>query len=194
MTLTIRPERLEDIPDIHAVNTLAFGRTAEAELVERIRGSMGFIPELSLVAEQSGKVIGHALFSRVPILPSMSTDNAGNTVPNDDKDTSKQIAGDVVEILALAPLAVRPGFQRRGVGSELLRAGVERGNALGYRAVGLIGNPVYYARFGFVPGSLFDLKCSYGVPDPVFMALPLRPDGLQGIAGTFTFPAWFEGV
>jgi putative acetyltransferase len=193
MTLTIRPERLEDIPAIHAVNTLAFGRTAEAELVERIRGSSGFVPELSLVAERAGKIVGHALFSRVPIL----TSTASNDVPKKvSKDEAANAQGkmDVVEILALAPLAVRPGFQRKGVGSELIRAGVERGNALGYRAVGLIGNPMYYSRFGFVPGSTFNLKCSYGVPDPVFMVLPLRPDGLAGIEGTFTYPVWFEGV
>ena len=74
----------------------------------------------------------------------------------------------------------------------MIRAGLERAAVLGYGVVVLIGHPTYYPRFGFVPGSRFGLKCAIPVPDDVFMAYLLRPDGLDGIEGTVVFPPAFQ--
>jgi putative acetyltransferase len=168
----IRPETPADRLAIRAVNEQAFGKPNEANLVDALRASPAFIPELTLVATVDDQVVGHVLFSRI-------------TVEGD---------GESVEVLALAPIAVRPEWQRQGIGSQLIRAGLERTAALGYRAVVLIGHPTYYPRFGFSPARAFGLECPFPVPDEVFMALPLRPGGLDGVRGTLVFPPAFGEV
>ncbi len=166
----IRPETAGDQEAIREVNTQAFGRPTEADIVEKVRQSSGFVPELSFVAERNGQVVGHALFSKVAI----------------------QGEAESWEVLALGPIAVRPEFQRQGIGGQMIRAGIQRAAASGYRAIVLIGHPTYYPRFGFVPGSRFGLKCSFAVPDEVFMAYPLAPDGLDEVQGTVLYPPAFE--
>jgi putative acetyltransferase len=99
-----------------------------------------------------------------------------------------------VELLALAPVAVRPGWQRQGIGGQLIRTGLESAAALVFRAVVLIGHPTYYPRFGFTPARSFGLECPFPVPDEVFMALPLRPGGLDGVRGTIVYPPAFGEV
>jgi putative acetyltransferase len=99
-----------------------------------------------------------------------------------------------VSVLALAPLAVRPEWQRRGIGSQLVRAGLERGAALGHRAVILIGHPSYYPRFGFTPARAFGIEPPMPLPDEVFMALPLQPDNLDDVRGTLSYPPAFDEV
>jgi putative acetyltransferase len=158
----IRPETEGDHLAIRDVNEQAFGRPTEADMVEKVRRSPGFVPELSLVAEQDGQIVGHALFSEVTI---------------EDEGVSWTV-------LALGPIAVRPEFQRQGIGGRMIREGMVRAAALGYRAVVLIGHPTYYPRFGFVPASRYGLTCTFRVPDDVFMAYPLRPDGLDEVRGT----------
>lgn len=170
MEVTIRPESAADHQSIRLVNEQAFGRRLEADIVERVRASRGFVPELSLVAEVNGTIVGHALFSEVQIV----CEGASWTV------------------LALGPIAVLPEFQKQGIGGQMIRAGFERATALSYGAIVLIGHPTYYPRFGFVPGSRFGLQCSIPVPDEVFMVYLLRPDGLEGIRGTVVFPLAFE--
>ena len=155
---------------IREVNEQAFGRPLEANVVEKVRQSSGFVPELSLVAEHDGQIIGHVLFSELTI----------------------EGAGQSWTVLALGPIAVKPEFQKQGVGGQMIRAGFERATNLGYGVVVLIGHPTYYPRFGFVPASQFGLKCSIAVPDDVFMAYLLRPDGLDGIQGTVVFPPAFD--
>jgi putative acetyltransferase len=170
--ITIRAENGEDQEAIREVNTQAFGREEEAQLVEELRRLPEFLRELSLVAWHAERIIGHALFSRVRI-------------QNEDGG---------VEALTLGPIAVLPAFQRQGVGSRLIYAGLDQGKALNYPAVVLIGHPTYYPRFGFLPASRYGLKSRYQVPDDVFMALPLRPDGLAGITGNVVYPKPFEHV
>src|SRR5688572_21550751 len=98
----IRPETPADHPAIRAVNEQAFGKPNEANLVDALRASPSFVPDLSLVAEREGQVIGHVLFSRLTVAA----------------------VGEPVEVLALAPVAVRPEWQRRGIGGRLIRAGL----------------------------------------------------------------------
>jgi len=168
--ITIRPETVEDYEAIGEVNALAFGQEDEATLVEKLRGSSGFIPELSLVAVEGGRVVGHILFSPFVI---------------ETKDGA-------VPALTLAPLAVRPGFQNQGVGSALVRDGLERCRTLGHRIVVVVGHPPYYPRFGFSPARARGLEAPFPVPDEAFMVLELVPGALDGVAGTVRFPPPFS--
>lgn len=151
--LTIRPEREGDVEAIRVVNAAAFPSTAEANLVDALRRQRASI--VSLVADEGGRVVGHILFSPVTL--------------NDGE----------AEILGLAPMAVLPERQRQGIGSELVRAGLDSSRQRGAAAVVVVGHPTFYPRFGFAPASRFGLRCEYAVPDDVFMALELRPGTLR---------------
>jgi putative acetyltransferase len=171
--ITIRPETPVDRAAIHAVNTQAFaGRTAEAGLVYAIRLSVDFIPELSLVAEESGQIVGHILFSRLHI----------------------QTEGGPVPALALAPMAVLPDYQRQGIGSQLVRRGLERCASLEHGIVIVLGHPAYYPRFGFSAALAESLDCPFGDCGEAWMALELIPGALQGIRGRVVYPSVFQGV
>ncbi len=172
MEITIRSETPADAAAIREVTVAAFGGSAGADLIEAVRALPDFNPELSLVAEREGQIVGHALFSNVRV----------------------EGEGASVELLALGPIGVRPEWQKQGIGGQLIAVGRERAAALGYRAILLIGHPSYYPRFGFVPAGRFGLKSTFRVPDEVFMALPLFPDALDGIHGTVRYPAAFDDV
>lgn len=125
MPLVIRAEMPTDLDTIRQINIDAFGQVDEARLVDALRD--GDFVRLSLVAECEGRVVGHILFSDLPIV----TD--GGTIP----------------ALALAPMAVIPEFQRQGIGSELIRRGIDLCRAQGHQIVIVLGHPEFYARFGF---------------------------------------------
>jgi putative acetyltransferase len=166
--ILIRDEIPADLTTIHEVNRLAFGRSVEAELVDRLRQHGKLL--LSLVAVEDGQVLGHIAFSRVylvPALPGLS--GAG-----------------------LAPEAVLPERQGQGIGSELCRKGLERCRRLGLDYAILFGHPGYYPRFGFKPASLYRLTSKWPAPDDVFMALELCPGALQGAAGMVEFEPEFD--
>lgn len=168
----IRAEQTEDLGAIHDVNRLAFGQEEEALLVQRIRESPGFIPDLSLVAIKDEKVAGHILFSRIHI-----------EAPQGD-----------VEVLSLASMAVRPEFQNSGIGSNLVREGLKRCRDLGHTIVVVIGHPEYYPRFRFVQAKQKNLDAPFPVPDEAFMVCELVPDALVGIKGRVKYPPEFEDV
>lgn len=169
---SVRSERPADLAAIHAVNAAAFGRENEALLVERLRQSPAWVAGLSLVAALDEQVIGHILFSRIHI----------------------EAEGDAVASLALAPMAVLPGWQRRGVGSALVQAGLAAAAALGWRHVIVLGHPGFYPRFGLLPASRFSIHPPFDVPDEVFMALELQPGALDGVSGVVAYPAAFDAV
>src|SRR6478735_1441522 len=125
MNILVRPETSADHDAIRHVNRLAFGQGDEARLVDALRD--GGSVRVSLVAEAEGQVVGHVLFSDLPIL----TD--GGTVP----------------ALSLAPMAVLPECQRRGIGSALVREGLAVCRGAGHRIVVVLGHPDFYHRFGF---------------------------------------------
>lgn len=156
--ITIRAELTEDRTAVRRVNEGAFGRTTEADLVDALRAAAA--PLLSLVAEEDGEVVGHLLFSPVTVETACPSD----AVP--------------ALLLGLAPVAVLPEWQNRGVGSQLVREGLQACRKLGATAVVVLGHPEYYPRFGFVPASRFGLTCEYPVPDDVFMAQELVPGAL----------------
>ncbi|AZN43860.1 N-acetyltransferase [Paenibacillus albus] len=171
--MVIRTETDADYAIVREVNYCAFGnRDDEADLVERIRRSAEFIPELSLVAERDGSIAGHVLISKA-------------LIQNENMNT---------EVLVLAPIAVLPAYQRQGVGVELIREGLKRSRALGYPAVLLIGHPTYYPKFGFIPASRFGIELKqFPVPDEVFMANELHDGALTGIVGELKYPEAFAG-
>jgi putative acetyltransferase len=167
--LQIRPERASDIASVHALNREAFETSTEADLVDALRGRAE--PIISLVADAAGSIVGHILFS--PVTLSGQAD---------------------LKIMGLALMAVLPAEQRRGIGSALVRAGLERCKQLGFGAVVVLGHPEYYPRFDFVPAARFGIGCEYEVPDEVFMALELEPGILRGKTGTIRYHAVFASL
>jgi putative acetyltransferase len=166
--MLIRLEQEADHQQIRIINTSAFETDAEANLVEALRQSD--IPLISLVAEEQNQLIGHILFSPVSL--------AGQT-------HAPAIAG-------LAPMAVLPAWQGKGVGSRLVREGLKFCAEAGYAAVVVIGHPDYYPRFGFVPASTFNIKSEYEVPDEAFMLKELKKSALTGIQGVIQYHETFN--
>jgi putative acetyltransferase len=157
MNVSVRLEEPRDAAGVRETNEQAFGAPLEARLVDALRGSPGSI---SLVATVGDCVVGHILFTAVSIEPSAS-----------------------VRVAGLAPLSVRPGYQRVGVGSQLVRAGLEECRRGGYAAVVLVGHPEYYPRFGFVRADTMGLECEFPVPREAFMVVELEAGVLAGLAG-----------
>jgi putative acetyltransferase len=166
----IRPETAADHVAVFEVNRRAFGQDGEARLVDALRAG-GFV-RLSLVAqdlaENNGGIVGHILFSRLPI---------------------RTPAG-VAPALALAPLAVLPTHQRRGIGTKLVQEGLRACREAGHKIVVVLGHPAYYPRFGFSARLAAPLSSPFGGGD-AWMALELTPGALAGVAGTVEYPAPF---
>ena len=167
--LTIRPERDSDAPAVRRVNLAAFPTAAEADLVDSLRRQGASV--VSLVAQHAdSEPVGHILVSPVTLS-----------------------GVDDVRMLGLAPMAVEPDRQRQGIGSQLVRAGIEACRKAGAGAVVVVGHPAFYPRFGFVPASRLRLRCEYDVPDEVFMALELVPGVLAGRSGLVQYHPAFAG-
>ena len=166
--IVIRPERPEEVVAIRHITQQAFGRLAEANLVDCLRTQGQVI--VSLVAERCQLMAGHCLFSPVIL------------------ETAEQVC----RLVGLGPIAVLPALQRQGIGSLLITHGLEYCRNAGYDGVVVLGHPVYYPRFGFVPASRYGIHCEYTVPDDVFMAIELRPGALQRCAGTAKYQPAFK--
>lgn len=158
----IRVEEATDIPWIHALNRAAFESATEATIVDALR--VRAVDWISLVAEDDHHIVGHIMFSPVRLT-----------------------GADDLRALALAPMAVTPGRQRAGIGSALVRAGLEACRRQGVEAVFVVGHPSYYPRFGFRPASSFGIGCELDVPDAAFMAVELVEGALRGKTGTVFF-------
>jgi putative acetyltransferase len=170
--ITIQCEREEYYTAIREINVLAFGRETEAELLENLRNSRDFAPELSLVAIKDRRVVGHILFSPIAI------------------HTNKE----VFSALALAPMAVHPEVQSQGIGSELVRQGLDRCRNQGHSIVVVVGHPKYYPRFGFTAARVKGLEVPFPVPDEAFMVLELVSGAMNGITGMIIYPQEFLEV
>ncbi|MBO9152011.1 GNAT family N-acetyltransferase [Chitinophaga sp. GCM10012297] len=173
MKIIIQPETPEDRSAIYSINAAAFGQENESRLIDLLRDSEHFIPELSLVARADNGPVGHILFTRLII--------AGTE-------------GVKYPALALAPMAVLPSLQQSGIGSQLVREGLKRATELGYGSVIVLGHPQYYPKFGFAPASRWGIRTAYEVPDEVFMAIELEPGALEGRAGVVVYPDAFGAV
>lgn len=168
--MIIRKEVPGDINKIYNLNVDAFGGPGEADLVDRLREAGALL--LSLVALKDDEVVGHIAFSPVTI-------DSGEVI---------------VEAMGLAPMAVLPGEQRRGIGSKLVEAGLRKIKEMGHAIVVVLGHPEYYPRFGFEPSVKYNIKCEYDTPEEAFMVKELKKGGLVGVKGTVRFRSEFEGV
>lgn len=192
--MDIRPEREADWAGIRRVNELAFGRPAEADLVDALRAAGAVIT--SLVAEEDGAVVGHILFS--PATLASHSHEGQNTTPTASNDAPNGAtagpSGEPMTIAALGPMAVLPAQQGQGIGSQLVRAGLEACRAAGYRLVIVLGHADYYPRFGFRPSAPFGIRWERAVPEEVFMVAELRPGALAGAEGVVRYRAEFDLV
>jgi len=166
----IRSEREGDRKDLAFVNSLAFNQVNEAKLVAEIRESENFIPELSIVAEVNGVIVGHILLSYVELV---------------GEETSK--------VLALAPMAVLPEYQRQGIGSSLVRVGLEKADNRKEKLVVVLGHPKFYPRFGFQPAINYGIYCPFSVPSEAFLVKPLI-NYHPSMQGKIKYPPTFNEV
>jgi putative acetyltransferase len=164
--IEIRPEREADHSHVFEVERAAFDSPVQANLVEALRASA--LPSLSLVALRDGEIVGHIFFSPVTLASAPSGAAA-----------------------QLSPVAVAPGCQGQGIGSRLIRAGLEECPRSGWTAVFLVGNPLYYSRFGFEMAKPRGLSCG-GPHDPFLQVLELDSDALAGVTGHVVFHPAFE--
>ncbi len=96
--------------------------------------------------------------------------------------------------MGLAPLAVVPEHQRGGIGTALVRAGLDQCRKIGFGAVVVLGHSEYYPRFGFTPATRFGIGCEYDVPVEVFMAVELEANYLLGVSGKVQYHAAFNNL
>ena len=178
--MEIRAERPSDHDTVRHVNEMAFGGIEEADIVDALHAAVRYRQRaigraavtLSLVAVESEEVVGHIMFSPVTIETSVGPFDA----------------------VGLAPMAVLPAHQKKGVGSALVRAGLARLKDGEHRAVIVLGHPSYYPRFGFVKASAFKIRWEHEAPDEAFMALELMPGALKDGGGVARYRPEFNGV
>jgi predicted N-acetyltransferase YhbS len=125
------------------------------------------------VATIENKIVGHILFSRIVII-----DNNQNEF----------------ESLALAPIAVRPEYQKKGIGGQLIKSGIDKARELKFKSIIVLGHEHYYPKFGFVPTVKWKIIAPFDVSPNVFMGLELVIDGLKNVSGTVKYPKEFDIV
>lgn len=168
--MIIRQETEQDYSRIRELVRVAF-QTAqvsngkEQDLVDELRAGPNYLPELALVAEEDGDIIGHSMIIRFYV----------------DGDQRR------FEVLYVAPISVVLEQRNRGIGSALIGESFRLAREMGFSAVILVGDPDYYHRFGFQPSVSFGIKNTEGIPDENVMVCELLPDALQGVSGTVTF-------
>ena len=173
--IKIRQERENDFSAVFNLITEAF-RTEqtidpdEPFLVDRLRKSNAFIPQLSLVAELMGEIVGHILLTKIIIKE--------GELEHDS--------------LALAPVSVLPEYQGRGIGGLLINHAHERARELGHKSVILLGHENYYPKFGYQLTEKFGIQLPFEVPIENCMAIELVQDGLNNVNGMVEYPQAFN--
>ncbi|MDH6355956.1 putative N-acetyltransferase YhbS [Dysgonomonas sp. PH5-45] len=170
-TIKIRQETERDHKAVERLVEAAFrdevySSQNEHILVEKLRRTSAFVPELSLVAVSGRKIVGHILFTKVSIGYHTST-------------------------LALAPLSVHPEFQNRGIGGKLIAEGHKIAKELGFDSVLVVGHEDYYKRFGYKQLSDFGIQVPFTVPVEYAMGYDLIPNVFFKISGIATYPKEF---
>jgi putative acetyltransferase len=162
----IRPEKRADATRVAEVIRLAFGRDDEARLVSLLRE--GHYARVSLVADEDGAIVGHIMFSELAIVTEPET----------------------VWALSLAPLAVLPAYQGRGLGSALVQEGLRRCKGAGHTIVVVLGDPAFYGRLGFQAKLAARLRSPFAGPH--LMAIELVAGALAEIDGELRYPPPFR--
>jgi putative acetyltransferase len=163
--VAIRSAAPEDLQGIRSVHLAAFPTALEANLVDKLDGSGDVL--ISLVAEDCGRIVGHVLFSRMDV-----------------EADERVVAG-----MGLAPVAVLPDYQSRGIGTSLIHAALRLAEARGADIVFVLGDPEYYGRFGFDAATAAPFQSPYRGPH--FQALVLRPGFKPPRSGRADYAAAF---
>jgi putative acetyltransferase len=166
VVIEIRDEQPGDAAAVREVNRQAFGQDEEGRIVDALRDNGA--ASLSLVAVDSGAIVGHIMFSPLSV---------GHLVGE-----------------GLGPMAVVPSHQRQGIGTRLVKAGIERLRSTGCPFVVVIGHPSFYPRFGFQPAAGYGLICEWDVPPDVFMVNILNPDVVGRLRGVAHYRAEFSAA
>lgn len=169
--IIVRSETPDDIRAIDVVHLSAFQGESEAQLISALRKSSEYIPDLSLVAELNGRIVGHLLLSKV-------------SLKRDEGETA---------VFALGPMAVVPSQSHRGIGSELIKAAIAKAREYECSGIVVAGHPQYYHRFGFSQASDWGVQCNLQVPTDALTALELVPGTLDG-GGKVEYPKVFAEV
>lgn len=165
---TIREETDRDQAEIYTLIKTAFETAKvkdgnEQDFAANLRKSDRYIPELALVAQSGGKLIGHIMLTKTKL-----------TRPD----------GKVEEVLLVAPLSVLIEYRDKGVGSALMKEGLRKAKEMGYNAAFLCGDPGYYERFGYKRSSLFGIGNAQNIPEQYVLAYELKRNALEEITGT----------
>lgn len=166
--IIVRPETSDDIKAIDVVNISAFQEEDEARLVAELRQLPGYTADLSLVAEFSGRIVGHLMLTPV-------------TFKSPERET---------RILALGPMSVVPSQSHRGIGSELVKAAIECATRMNYGAIIVVGHPDFYSRFGFEEAAKWDVTSNLPAPDEAVRVFEIK-DGTLRSGGVVTYPQPF---
>jgi len=166
MEIKIRNEQKNDYNQIRKINDLAFGQENEGKMIESLRKTSDYNASLSLVAEIKEKIVGHILFYPVKI-----------------KNEKEEYT-----VLSLAPIAVHPEYQSKGIGSKLVKTGLQIAKENNFDIVIVVGHPKYYPRFGFKPAGNWGIKHPFDVPNDVFLALELKDNALKNCRGKVEYP------
>ncbi|MGV0936323.1 GNAT family N-acetyltransferase [Empedobacter falsenii] len=172
--MNIRKEEKSDYEQVFKLIEKAFENEEYSDhreqfLVERLRNSDGFVPDLSIVFEMNGLIVGYVLLTKIKINYS---------------DFS-------YDSLALAPVAVLPNYQGNGIGGHLIEFAHKKARELGFESIILLGHPTYYPKFGYRKASDFDVQLPFEVPDENCMAIELVEDALKNVNGMVEYPKEF---
>lgn len=175
MEIKIREEKLTDYNAVSELIGKAFEQLAlsdhqEQFLVQRLRKSAAFVPDLSLVAEYENEIIGYILLTKIKIKKNKNE----------------------YQSLALAPVAVLPKYQKQGIGGMLIEKAHKIAKRLGHKSVVLLGHENYYPKFGYARADNFVIKLPFDVPKENCMVIELIENGLDGVNGTVEYPKEFN--
>ena len=174
--LTFRPENTTDHRKVEELTRKAFWNLYgpgcdEHFMVHQLRTSPGYIPELTFVACDGDRILGHILYTRAYVI------NGG---------------GQKHEVVSFGPVSVLPEYQKMGIGSALIKQTMAMAKNQGHVGIFIYGDPKYYHRFGFKNAKCFNVSTADGENFEEFMGLELREGGLAGIKGRLHLDAAFK--
>ncbi|AGW14687.1 GNAT family N-acetyltransferase [Megalodesulfovibrio gigas] len=164
--MQIRPEVPHEFPAIFALVQRAFATARvsngqEQHFVDRLRASTGYLPDLALVGEEHGELLGHIMLTR----------------------THVETSAGPHPLLLLGPVAIVPERRGQGLGSQLIRDTLRRAQGQGHTAVILVGDPAFYTRLGFQAAATFGIANTNDIPDQYVLACELAPGALKNAGG-----------